>query len=459
MANSARLPTVPHSDEAEQALLGGIMLDATAWARIASLVSASDFYRADHRSIFIGIAFLVDHGQAIDAVTVADHLERRGVLDDAGGLGYIARLANETPTAANVETYAKLVRDRSSLRRLKAIADQIARSVESPGERSAAELIADSQHALQELQSHARTDSGLVEVRQLVRDLIDDLDRRADGPTGLRVGLADLDDATNGLEAGDLLVFGARPSMGKTAVMVSIAITASQTVGTAIFSAEMPTQQLMRRALASQADVPQGLLRRTDRLNDAQWASIGSAAGALATRKLWIDDTGSPTLAHIRAEVLAIKAKAPLGLVLIDYCQLVRAPGANRYEQLRDVAYGLKALAKEIAAPIIVLAQLNREVESRDDKRPHVADLRDSGAIEEAADIVGLLYSEGFYDSTFPMAYVMECAIAKNRNGERVECVWRFDAALSRVTMLDPGAAAQYRRLLRKQTARSADDL
>jgi replicative DNA helicase len=221
----------------------------------------------------------------------------------------------------------------------------------------------------------------------------------------------------------------------------------------------MPSSQLMRRCVALQAGIPQGLLRRPEKLTGDDWSKIDKAASTIAQRKLWIDDTGSPSLSHIRAEAISLKSRASIGLVLVDYVQLVRAPGANRYEQLRDVAYGLKALAKELAVPVIVLAQLNRGVEAREHKRPQMSDLRDSGAIEEAADIVGLLYSEGYYDHDFSMPYVLECQIAKNRNGERGQCLWHFDGAYSRVAPLDPGAAANYRRLLTKAHQRASSDL
>jgi replicative DNA helicase len=459
LPNLRRLPMASQRVEAEQALLGGLMLDPTAWARIVTRVVADDFSSAVHRVIFDAIAQLQDKRLAIDPVTVSDYLDRLGTLADAGGLAYIARLASDTPTAANIESYAIAVRERSLLRRFKCIADKITVSATAADDRTAADLIADAQQSLSELHACARPGDGLVDSRKLVRDLLDDLDARSGGSRGLNIGLFDFDELTCGLEPGDLVVIAARPSMGKTALLVSIASTVSATTGTAVFSAEMPSQQLMRRCIALEAQINQGLLRRADKLNDDHWAGISAAAAVIAGLQLWIDDTATPTLTHIRAEALALKVRAPLGLVLVDYVQLVKGAGKNRYEELRDVAYGLKALAKELGIPIIVLAQLNRAVEARDQKRPQVSDLRDSGAIEEAADIVGLLYSEGYYDPNFSMPYVLECQIAKNRNGERGACLWRFDRALSRVQLLDTGAAAQYRRMCAKQNQRSGSDL
>lgn len=458
-ADLHRLPIPPHSIEAEQALLGSLLLEPTAWARIASLVGSSDFYRADHRIIFAAIAKLHDKRQAIDAVTVSDYLERRGTLSETGGLAYIGRLASDTPSAANIETYAAAVRERSSLRRLKGIADGIAGSAADAGERTAADLIADAQQSLFDLQTRNRPGGGLVDARQLVRELLDDMDARSDGLRGLSIGLPDFDELTCGLEPGDLVVIAARPGMGKTALLVSIARAVSAAIGTAVFSAEMPSQQLMRRCIALQAQIKQGLLRRAEHLKNEHWASISAAADVIAGLQLWIDDTAAPTLSHIRSEALALKVRKPLGLLLVDYVQLVKGDGKNRYEELRDVAYGLKALAKELAIPIIVLAQLNRSVESREHKRPSISDLRDSGAIEEAADIVGLLYSEGYYDDAFLMPYVLECHIAKNRNGQRGDCLWRFEGAFSQVSPLESGPAAEYRRLLIKPKKRASDDL
>jgi replicative DNA helicase len=433
-----------------------LLLSAPAWAQVSSRLSGSDFYRAEHRLIFAAISDLHKAGKAVDAVTVSEYLEQQG--SDAGGLSYVATLARDTPSAANIEAYAGAVLERSSLRRLKEIGELIAQAA-AAGDQSAAELAASAQEQLHRLHARSRAGTGLIEARKLIGEFTDDLDARSEGSKGLKVGLPDFDQLTCGLEAGDLVVIAARPGMGKTAMMVSIASTTSVSTGTAVFSAEMPAHQLMRRCVALQAEIPQGLLRTAEQLTPEHWKAISTAAGSIAQRRLWIDDTGTPSLTHIRAETLALKSRAPLGLILIDYVQLVRGIGKNRYEELRDVAYGLKALAKELSVPIIVLAQLNRGVESREQKRPQISDLRDSGAIEEAADIVGLLYSEAYYDPAFAMPYVLECQIAKNRNGERGECVWRFDGALSRITLLESGATAHYRRLLAKPAKRAQSDL
>jgi replicative DNA helicase len=275
----------------------------------------------------------------------------------------------------------------------------------------------------------------------------------------LEIGLADFDALTSGLEPGDLVVIAGRPGLGKTALMVQIAASVSEKLPVAVFSAEMPAAQLMRRCMSLQSGVATGKLRRAERLTDADWDALTPAARVIADRRLFVDETSLPQLQHVRSECVSLKARAGLGLVLVDYCQLVQGAGANRYEQLRDVAYGFKAMAKDLAVPVILLAQLNRAVESRVDKQPQLSDLRDSGAIEEAADVVGLLYSEGYYKPDFGMPYVLQCTIEKNRNGERGQCLWSFDGALSRVKDLESGAAIQYRKLLAAGQRKSSTDL
>lgn len=458
-ANPARpLPVPPHSIEAEQAVLGSCMIDAKAWATIADVLAPSDFYRAEHRVIFEAIGSLARAGKAHDTVLVLQHLERVGQLNDAGGLACLGSLVRDTPTAANVRAYADVVRERSTLRGLSCLAQALERNVSDSGQHTASELIAAHQGALIALQARSRDGKGLVSSRDLAADLVDDLDRRQESNPGLSVGLVDFDEVSGGLENGDLVVIAARPGMGKTALLVTIAAHVSERAPVAVFSAEMPAQQLMRRALALGSSVPQGRLRRAKGLSDADWRAITPAIGALAERKLWIDDTALPSLQHIRAESMSLKARHGLGLVLVDYVQLVAGRGKNRYEELRDVAYGLKALAKDLTVPVVVLAQLNRGVEARDEKRPYMSDLRDSGAIEEAADIVGLLYSQGYYDPDFTMPHVLECAIEKNRNGERGQCLWHFSGEHSRVTVLEPEPRAQYRHLREKQRRKGSND-
>lgn len=448
----------PSSVESEQALLGCLLIDPATWPLVTAETSSADFARPDHGLIYEAIGELAARGAGIDVVTVGFQLQAQGKLDDAGGLAYLGTLAHDTATTANVVAYAKIIRGRAALRRLQQTAARLMRAAGDPGA-TAAELVADVIDRLTALQGAARTGRGLVPSGQLAGELLDDLDRRREAPRGLALGLADFDELTCGLEPGDLVVLAGRPSMGKTAWLVSVAVNVALTSPVAIFSAEMPAQQLMRRAVSLIGGISQGVLRRPERLTEIDWATISPAASQIARRHLWIDDTSLPALAHIRAECSALKARHGLKLAIVDYVQLVQGSGANRYEQLRDVAYGFKALAKDLQIPVIVLAQLNRGVESRDRKRPNLSDLRDSGAIEEAADIVGLLFSEGYYDRDFEMPYVLECQVAKNRNGERGECLWRFDGAHSKVTVLEHGMQSHYRQMRAKAQRGGNHDL
>lgn len=460
MAASPRsLVIPPHSVEAEQAVLGALMLEPSSWARIRHKLDSSDFYRSNHQVIFAAIRELHTQGRPVDALTVHEFLERRGDSDKTGGLTYLAELVRETPSAANIEAYADVVRDRAAKRGLLGACQRIGAAVVKATAKSAAELIADATQQIQALQAASRVGKGLVDAHTLTGELLDDLEHRRSQPIGLRIGLSDFDELSCGLEPGDLVVFAGRPGMGKTALLVSIAARVCETTGVGIFSAEMPAKQMMRRCLALMSGVPQSKLRRAERLEEQDWENLAKAAVRMRQARLWVDDTPAPTLEHIRAETVVLHSRDPLGLVLVDYCQLVRARGANRYEELREVSYGLKGLAKELAVPIILLAQLNRSVEARESKRPRLADLRDSGAIEEAADIVGLLYSEGYYDPDVLMPYVLECAIEKNRNGQRGECLWHFDGAISRVEPLSRGAVAEYRQLRARARRPSGDDL
>jgi replicative DNA helicase len=447
--NVRPLPTsvALHSVEAEQAVLGSLLVDSSAWSRLTGKLDAEDFFRPDHAAIFRAIAKVAGAGRECDVITVSSRLQASGDLDDAGGMAYIGKLARETATAANVESYAEVVRERSMRRRLAQLAESIQRAVNVPGksDRTAEDLLADAQRSLYDLQTKARAGAGLVSAHDLTRVLLDDLDRRREKPAGVSVGLADFDELTGGLEPGDLVVLAGRPGMGKTAILGGISMNCSDGGTVAVFSAEMPAQQLLRRNVASVGDVSLVKLRRAQYLTDSDWASVAQAASVIAARKLWIDETPLPTLAHVRAECVGLKLRTgSLSLVLVDYIQLVQGTGENRYQQLRDVAYGFKALAKQLAVPVVVLAQINRGVESRDGKRPAMSDLRDSGAIEEAADIIGMLYSEGYYNRQFAMPHVLECNIEKNRNGERGECLWYFDGDRSRITTLDSNMRTRY---------------
>jgi replicative DNA helicase len=447
VAEVAYLPTAsPHSLEAEQAVLGALLLDGPrTWPLIAPILAPEDFYRPDHRVIFEGVAEL----KGGDVVTVYALLERQGRAEAVGGLAYLSRLARETATSANAEEYARVVRERAQLRSLAEMGRRLETSAREQG-RSAEDLAADLERQLSQLRGRAKDGAGLVAAADLARALIDDLDARREGATGLSTGLADFDEITGGLEPGELTIFAGRPGLGKTALLVTVAAHVARDKPVAIFSAEMPALQLARRCAALLGGVSQTRLRRPKQLTEEDWAKVAEGTGRFGDRKLWIDDRQQPPIEHIRAECIGHKARHGLSLVLIDYCQLIQGHGANRYEQLLNVAYGAKGLAKELSVPVVLLAQINRGVEKRDrgDRRPRMSDLRDSGGIEEAADIIGMLYREGYYDDSFDWPNVVECMLEKHRNGERAQCLWNFQGEFSRMTALDDSARALYRRAI-----------
>lgn len=443
-AEIAHLPVPPHSVEAEQAVLGALLLDGRrSWPMVAPILAPADFYRPDHRVIFEGIAEL----EGGDVVTVYALLERQGKAEAVGGIAYLSRIARETATGANVERYARVVRERAQLRSLAEMGRRLEAGAREWGG-SAEELAADLERQLSQLRGRANDGGGLVGAADLARALIDDLDARREGATGLSTGLADFDEITGGLEPGELTIFAGRPGLGKTALLVTIAAHVSRDKPVAVFSAEMPALQLARRCAALLGGISQTALRRPKRMTDEDWARVAEGTGRFGERQLWIDDRQQPPIEHIRAECIGHKARHGLALVLIDYCQLIQGHGANRYEQLLNVAYGSKALAKELAVPVVLLAQINRGVEKRDERRPRMSDLRDSGGIEEAADIIGMLYREGYYDDAFDMPNVVECMLEKHRNGERAQCLWNFAGEFSRMTALDDGSRALYRRAI-----------
>ncbi|MGA7537879.1 MAG: replicative DNA helicase [Steroidobacteraceae bacterium] len=453
-AEILNLPLPPHSVEAEQSVLGSLLMDGTkVWPLVAPILKAEDFYRADHRLIFSTIAEL----QGGDAVTVNARLERQKRSEEAGGFAYLSRLMRETSSAANAEQYARVVRERAQLRGLAEIGRRLEEGATEHGS-SAEQLAADLARQLTRLRGR-QDGTGLVCAGDLAKALIDDLDARREGPCGLQTGLADFDLLTGGLEPGELTIIAGRPGTGKTSLLVTMAGHVSRNDPVAVFSAEMPALQLARRCTALFGSISQTKLRQPKKLTDDDWVRVSDGVSRFGERKLWIDDRQLPPIEHIRAECIGHKARHGLSLVMIDYCQLVAGHGANRYEQLREVAYGAKALAKELSCPVVMLAQINRGVESREDRRPRLSDLRDSGSIEEAADIVGLLYCEGYYNQDFDMPNVLECAIEKHRNGERGQCLWHFAGEFSRMTALEDTSRSSYRLALRSKRKGSPNDL
>lgn len=421
-AESLRLP--PHSVEAEQSILGGLMLDNSGWDRIADLVHSGDFYRRDHQLIFEAIGALSEKSVPSDAVTVSEHLEKRSQLDDAGGLAYIASLARDTPSAANIKAYAEIVRERSMLRELIRVGGEIAGSAHANDGRGATDLVDEAERKVFEIAERGqRAGSGFIGLRKILPGVIDRLDElsHSDGDiTGVATGFQKFDALTAGLHGGELIIIAGRPSMGKTTLAMNIAENAAIAgrVPTAIFSMEMSAEQLAFRMIGSIGRVNQSNLR-TGRFSDEDWTRINSAVAIMSQAPIFIDDTPALSPTEIRARSRRLKREHGLGLIVVDYLQLMGIFGTreNRATEISEISRSLKALAKELDLPIVALSQLNRGVEQRTDKRPVMSDLRESGAIEQDADLIAFIYREEVYDPDTPRKGVADIIIAKQRNG------------------------------------------
>ena len=414
----------PNSIEAEQSLIGGLMLDAQAWDKVADVITAEDLYRKDHRLIFTAIANLVEAGSPCDVITVSEFLDKRGELEAAGGLEYLATLANETPGAANARAYAKILHDRAIERELINVGNEISGSAFATDGRTAPELVDEAERLVFQIAERgSRGRAGFKSLKQILPEAVDRIDvlHQSDGNiTGIPSGYTEFDKLTAGLQAGDLIIVAGRPSMGKTALAVNIAENAAigAKVPTAIFSMEMPSQQLAFRMISSLGRVDQSHLR-TGQFPDEDWSRINTAVQLMSDAPLFIDDTPGLSPTEIRARARRLQREHGLGLIVVDYLQLMQVPGnkENRATEISEISRNLKALAKELALPIIALSQLNRSVEQRTDKRPVMSDLRESGAIEQDADMIVFIYREEVYNKETPRKGIADVTIAKQRNG------------------------------------------
>ncbi len=419
-----RLKVPPNSIEAEQSLIGGLMLDALAWDKVADVVTSEDFYRKDHRLIFGAIANLVEGGNPCDVVTVSEHLDGKGELEHSGGLEYLATLANETAGSANARAYAKILRERATLRALISAGNEIAGSAFISDGRTAAEVLDDAERMVYEIAERGtRGKKGFKSLKQILPAAVDRIDtlHQSDGDiTGISTGYNEFDKMTAGLQPGDLVIIAGRPSMGKTTLAVNIAENAAigSKVPTAIFSMEMPAQQLAFRMISSLGRVDQTHLR-TGNFPDEDWSRINTAVQLMSEAPIYIDDTPGLSPTEIRARARRLQREHGLGLIVVDYLQLMQVPGnnENRATEISEISRGLKGLAKELECPVIALSQLNRSVEQRTDKRPVMSDLRESGAIEQDADLIVFIYREEVYNQDTPRKGVADIAIAKQRNG------------------------------------------
>ncbi len=419
-----RLKVPPSSVEAEQSLIGGLMLDKQAFDKVADIVAAADFYRKDHQLIFAAIAALTQDGQACDVVTVSEFLDARGELEDAGGLEYIATLANETPGAANAKAYANIVRERSIMRSLINVGNEISGSAFTSDGRTASDLVDEAERLVFEIaEKGARGRAGFKPLRDILPETVDRIDllHQSDGDiTGISTGYHEFDKMTAGLQGGDLIIVAGRPSMGKTTLAVNMAENAAigGKVPTAIFSMEMPAQQLAFRMISSLGRVDQTHLR-TGRFPDEDWSRINTAVQLMSEAPVFIDDTPGLSPTEIRARARRLQREHGLGLIVVDYLQLMQVPGnkENRATEISEISRSLKALAKELNLPVIALSQLNRGVEQRTDKRPVMSDLRESGAIEQDADLIIFIYRDEVYNQDTPRKGIADITIAKQRNG------------------------------------------
>ncbi|HUN27621.1 MAG TPA: replicative DNA helicase [Steroidobacteraceae bacterium] len=378
--------TPPHSIEAEQAVLGGVLIEPTAWDNVADVVLAGDFYRPDHRLIFESIAVLAGAGKPCDVVTVSEQLERTGRLQDAGGLAYLGTLARDTPTAANVRAYAEIVRERALLRQLASVATDIGASVFNNEGLSARELVDRAEQGVFQIaEAGSRGRDGALAVRTLlpgIIDQIDDLHTNPDKLRGLPSGFTEFDKLTGGMRPGDLIIVAGRPSMGKSSLAVNMAeyaaVNPNIRASVAIFSMEMPSEQVITRMLASVGSVQLANLR-SGRISDEDWVRITGATSQLSEAKIFVDETPALTPTELRARARRVKREHGLNLVVVDYLQLMQVPGTkeNRATEIAEISRGLKALAKELAVPVIALSQLNRSVEQREHKKPVMSDLRE----------------------------------------------------------------------------------
>lgn len=422
---TAPLRGAPHSIDAEQSVLGGLMLDNAAWDQIADKVCAEDFYRPEHRLIFSAIFALSEDSTPFDVVTLSEWLESRSQLEPVGGLAYLGDLAKNTPSAANIAAYAGIVRERAILRGLIRVGTDIANNAYNPLGRNASALLDDAERLVFEL-AEARSRGGMrgfVPVRELLVEVVDRIDAlfHRDNPiTGVASGFTDLDDRTSGLQPGDLVIVAGRPSMGKTAFAMNIVEHAAirDRLVAAVFSMEMPAEQLTMRMLASLGRIDQHKIR-TGKLDDDDWPRLTSAVSILNDTRIFVDDSPALTPMDLRARCRRLKREQGLGLVVVDYLQLMQVPGTreNRATEISEISRSLKALAKELRVPVVALSQLNRGLEQRQDKRPVMSDLRESGAIEQDADVILFIYRDEVYNEESPNKGVAEIIIGKQRNG------------------------------------------
>jgi len=448
----AQLRIPPHSIEAESSVLGGLLLDNQAWDRVADVLKESDFYRYEHKLIFTAISTLINGSRPADVITVFEQLQNLGKADEVGGLPYLNALAQYVPSAANIRRYAEIVRDRGILRKLVSASDEIATAAFNPQGKAVEAILDEAEQKIFHIgEEGSRNKQGFQGMDTLVVQLLDRVQEMADNPndiTGVPTGFYDFDKMTSGMQAGDLIILAARPSMGKTSLAINIAehVALNEGLPVAVFSMEMGAAQLAVRIVGSIGRIDQGHLR-TGRLSDEEWPRLTEAIEKLRNISLHIDETPGLTVSELRANArrLARQCGGKLGLIVVDYLQLMSVSGGmadeNRATAVGEISRGLKMLAKELGCPLIALSQLSRGVEQRTDKRPMMSDLRESGAIEQDADVIMFIYRDDYYNKDSKEPGVSEIIISKQRNGPTGTCKLAFIKNLTKFENLAMGSA------------------
>lgn len=438
----------PHSTDAEQSVLGGLMLNNSAWYEISDKLFAHDFYTLAHQTIYKATGELIGSGHPCDFVTLSEHLRHQGLLDEAGGISYLGTLAADTPSAANINAYAEIVRERSQLRSLISAGQAIAQLGYSPEGRTA-DVLADAaeQQVFAIRDRSGRMASGAIGMEELMNSIelrIEQLRTNPDLLNGLETGFSELDKLLKGFQEGDLIIVGGRPGMGKSSFAMNIAehVALVQNKATAVFTMEMSAQQLAIRVLSSMGRIDQQHLKSGD-LSDLEMSRLITATGSLRRAPLFMDETGALSPSELSARARRIAARHPLKLIVIDYLQLMSVPNTreNRTNEISEISRSLKALAKELRVPIIALSQLSRSLETRGDKRPLMSDLRESGGIEQDADVVLFVYRDEYYNRDTAAAGTAEIIVAKHRSGPTGKVKTAFIGKYTRFENLAPDYA------------------
>ena len=447
----ARIKMHPHSLEAEQSVLGGLLLSADGWDAVAETVVANDFYRPGHRLIFRQISQLAEAVEPVDVITVADKLEASGELEASGGLSYLAELAQNTPSASNIRAYAQVVSERASLRKLIEAAQEIAESGFSPEGRSSDELIDEAERRIMQIAEQGPKAGGPQEVNPLLEGAlarIEELYNAGGKITGLTTGFLELDDMTSGLQDSDLVIVAGRPSMGKTSFAMNLVENAllAQSKPVLVFSMEMPAESLIIRMLSSIGRINQTNIRN-GKLEQEDWPKLSTAMNKLKDVPLYIDDTAALTPTEVRSRARRVhREHGELGMIMVDYLQLMQVAGSSdgRTAEISEISRSLKAIAKEFKVPVVALSQLNRSLEQRPNKRPVNSDLRESGAIEQDADVIMFIYRDEVYNEESAEKGVAEIIIGKQRNGPIGTCRLAFVGQFTRFENLARGSYEEY---------------